>query len=93
VEFEYDLKKNRKNKLKHGVDFETAEKLWQGPSVEFAAKSEYENRFAIIGMLKGKLFTCIYTLRNSRIRIISCRRSREMESNFYEKSIQKTEKR
>ena len=87
MEFEFDAEKSRKNQEKHGIDFEQAKSLWQGPSVEFAARQEYENRFAMIGPLEGKLYTCIFTLRAGRIRIISCRRSRENEVKLYEKSI------
>ena len=85
--FEYDAQKSRLNRLKHGIDFEEAQKLWEGPSVEFAAKSEFENRFAIIGPIEDKLYTCIFTLRQDKIRIISCRRAREKESQLYEKNI------
>ncbi len=85
--FEYDPEKSRTNLRKHGIDFEQAKKLWKGSYVEFSAKSEFENRFTIIGFMKGKLYTCIYTLRENKIRLISCRRSREKEAILYEKSI------
>lgn len=87
MEFEYDTAKSRSNLHKHGIDFETAQKIWAGPYVNFIARAEYENRFAIIGPIQGKLFTCIYTIRGNRIRIISCRRAREKEALLYEKSL------
>ena len=87
--FEYDETKNQSNREKHGIDFIETQELWKGPSVEFAAKGEFENRFAIIGNIKGKLYTCIYTLREDRVRIISCRRSRDKERKLYEQSIKK----
>lgn len=90
MEFEYDPEKDKANQKKHGIDFERAKQLWKGPFVEFAAKQEYENRFAIIGPLEGKFYTCIYTLREERIRIISCRRSRKHEEKLYEKDIKET---
>ncbi len=90
MEFEFDEGKSRANEEKHGINFIQAQKLWEGPSIEFAAKQEYENRFAIIGSLEGKLYTCIYTLRGERIRIISCRRVREKERRLYEANIKKT---
>ncbi|NPA51106.1 MAG: BrnT family toxin, partial [Epsilonproteobacteria bacterium] len=31
MEFEYDEKKSQINKLKHGIDFEEAKKLWMDP--------------------------------------------------------------
>lgn len=90
MDFEYDPKKSQANLEKHGIDFEKAKRLWEGPFVEFAAREEYENRFAIIGPIEGKLYTCIYTLRGDRVRFISCRRSREKEARLYEKSIKGT---
>ncbi|MBL7685070.1 MAG: BrnT family toxin [Deltaproteobacteria bacterium] len=85
--FEYDSKKSEANFKKHGIDFKMAQKIWEGVYVEFAAKSEFENRFAIIGPIKEKLYTCIFTLRGERIRIISCRRSREKEALLYEENV------
>ena len=85
--FEYDPEKSKVNLKKHGIDFEQAQKIWKGSYVEFSAKSEFENRFAMIGFFGDKLYTCIYTLRGNKIRLISCRRSREKEIALYEKSI------
>jgi len=90
VIFEFDEEKSKFNREKHGLDFDKAKQLWKSPYVEFAAKSEYENRFALIGPIGKNLFTCIYTVRAERIRIISCRRSREKEIKLYEKSIKST---
>ncbi len=85
--FEFDGQKSRLNKIKHGVDFHEAQKIWDGPYMEFMAKSDFEHRFAVIGPLDGKLFTCIVTWRNEKIRIISCRRAREKEQKLYEKNF------
>ncbi|MBI4365725.1 MAG: BrnT family toxin [Deltaproteobacteria bacterium] len=90
MEFEFDPGKSKANRIKHGIDFHTAQLLWEGPYVEFAAKQVFENRFALIGPLMGRLYTCIYTIRRNRIRIISCRRAREKESKLYEDQFEKT---
>jgi uncharacterized DUF497 family protein len=87
MKFEYDPKKSQANLTKHGIDFATAQALWEGLSLEFTARSEIENRFAIIGPIENKLYTCIFTIRDECIRIISCRRSREKEAKLYEKTI------
>ena len=89
MDFEFDEGKSRANEKKHGISFVEAQKLWEGPSIEFSARQEYENRFAVIGEIIGKLYTCIYTLRGERIRIISCRRSREKERSHYEENIRR----
>ena len=85
--FEFDIKKSRLNKIKHGIDFNKAQLIWDGPFVEFTAKSEYENRYAVIGPVNKLLHTCIFTLRGQQIRIISCRRSRRQEKEIYEKFV------
>lgn len=87
MEFEFDAHKSQLNRLKHGIDFLQAQKIWEGPYVEFKAKSEFENRFAVIGLIDDKLYTCIVTWRGQNIRIISCRRAREGEQKLYEKNI------
>lgn len=85
MEFEYDPKKSKINKEKHGLDFEEAQALWFDPdSVGFVAKSDDEDRYAIIAKLKKKLWVAFYTPRENRIRIISVRRARTNERTLYE---------
>ena len=74
------------NHFVSGIDFAEATQLWLGKYKEFTAKNEYENRYAIIGKLEAKFYTCIFCIRNDRIRIISCRRSRKKEVMLYEKN-------
>lgn len=85
--FEYDHAKSMANYLKHGVNFEDAKEIWRNAYVEFAARSAFENRYAIIGYIQNKLYTCIFCLREDKIRIISCRRARKGEQLLYEKTI------
>ena len=85
MEFGYDPTKSEKNKDKHGIGFEEAQALWFDPdSVGFVAKSDDEDRFAIIATLKKKLWVAFYTPRENRIRIISVRRARINERKLYE---------
>lgn len=85
MEFEFDLQKSKLNKPKHGIDFEQARELWNDPDcIGFPAKSEDEDRFALLAMLKGKLWVAFYTYRDEKIRIISTRRARTNERNLYE---------
>ncbi len=84
--FEYDTNKSLSNKLKHGIDFEEAKKLWQDENL-LAIPLEFadECRHAYIGAIQDKMWTAITTHRNSVIRIISVRRSRTNEVFEYEK--------
>lgn len=85
MEFEYDPKKSKINKEKHGLDFEEAQALWFDPdSVGFVAKSDDEDRYAIIAKLKKKLWVAFYTPRENRMRIILVRRARTNERTLYE---------
>lgn len=85
MEFEYDENKSNINKEKHGIDFEEAQLLWlDNNRIEIKANSTNEFRMIIIGKIKEKYWSAIITYRQNKIRIISVRRSRKQEVNFYE---------
>lgn len=87
MKFEYNSQKSTINKTKHGLSLEEAKTLWDVPSIEIKAKTIDEPRFMIIGKIKGKFYSCIYTLRGDAIRLISARRSRKSEENIYHEHI------
>lgn len=85
MEFEFDHRKNKHNKEKHGIDFIEAQKLWDDPNrIVIPAKDLSENRFVLIAKIKEKYWSAIFTYRREKIRIISVRRSRENEKEIYE---------
>ena len=85
MEFEWDERKNRRNKNKHGIDFETAMKLWNDKNrIEIQTPFPIEKRSVLIGKFDKKLWSEIFTLRSNAIRIISVRRARKKEAIFYE---------
>ncbi len=84
-QFEYDESKSLTNLDKHGIDFLTAQKLWNDPeALELKAKSDDEERFIVIGLIQGKYWSAVVTYRNGYIRLISVRRSRKQEVLLYE---------
>ncbi|QEY60262.1 BrnT family toxin [Pseudomonas sp. C27(2019)] len=84
-EFEFDEAKSQANLDKHGIDFVAAQELWKDPHLlEIRAKSEDEPRFALIGKVGEKHWSAVVTYREGRIRLISVRRSRKKEVEFYE---------
>lgn len=84
--FEWDPVKNDANKVKHGIDFNTAQELWHDENrIEIRTPHPVENRYIIIGRLKNKHWTAVYAPRGDTIRIISVRRSREKEAALYDK--------
>ena len=87
MEFEFDPKKSKANKTKHGIDLMEAQLLWndseliEGPGISIA-----EERWLAVGVINGKHWTACFTHRGDRIRIIECRRSRKEEKEAYELS-------
>lgn len=90
MEFEYDPEKSRKNLSKHGIDFETAKRLWEGETVELISRNSGndDERRLVMGIIDSKHWTAITTMRDGRTRIISVRRSRSNEEEYYEQQCQ-----
>ena len=87
MEFEFDQAKSEANRLKHGIDFVQAQELWKDLyALQIQAKSDTEPRFALIASMQGKVWSVFFTERNSKIRIISARRSRTNEEDLYHES-------
>ena len=85
MQFEYDPAKSASNKIKHGIDFEEAQLLWNDARMlEAPAKVDGEPRFLVIGLLRGKHWSAICVYRSDRVRIISVRRARRQEVEYYE---------
>jgi uncharacterized DUF497 family protein len=87
MEFEFDPAKSASNKDKHGIDFVEAQALWLDGGLEVVlSKSRIsdEERFLAIGRISGRHWTAICTLRSEAIRIISVRRARREEVEYYE---------
>ncbi len=79
MEFEWDETKREINIEKHGIDFlDVLELFAQKPRVKKSSYPE-ENRFLATGTLNNRKITVVYTIRESRIRIISVRRARKNE--------------
>ncbi|MBT4421614.1 MAG: BrnT family toxin [Candidatus Thioglobus sp.] len=85
MEFEYNHDKSQSNKDKHGIDFIEAQALWDDPDLlEIPAKVVGESRFLVIGKILNKHWSGVITYRGDNIRIISVRRSRIEEVEYYE---------
>lgn len=84
MQFEYDPMKSASNKVKHGIDFEEAQRLWDGPVVRAPSPGNYgEERYTVFGVIDEKNWTAVVTYRGGNIRIISIRRSRKQEVRYY----------
>lgn len=70
--FEFDPKKSASNKIKHGIDFEQAKKLWEDPNrLIIEARTIDEKRFLLIARLDESVWSAVYTNRDKFVRIIS----------------------
>ena len=92
IEFEYDADKSEANWLKHGVSLEEAKLLWIGSGAELPSSYPNETRWLRVGTIADKIFTCIFTYREKKVRMISLRCSREDEVNYYYREMSKNEK-
>lgn len=82
--FEFDKNKSESNKRKHGIDFDTARRLWEDFNrVEIPAKWIDEPRILLIAKLEEEIWAAIFTHRKNTIRIISVRKARNNEKEIY----------
>jgi uncharacterized DUF497 family protein len=85
MEFEFDPQKSDSNKVKHGIDFNEAQELWDDADlIEIPVKASDALRYLVIGKISGKHWSGVITYRGEKIRIISVRRSRKEEVEIYE---------
>jgi uncharacterized DUF497 family protein len=93
LRFEWDERKNRSNRTKHGVWFEVAQSVFDDPNARLfrdPEHSEEEDRFILIGLSSGaRLLVVVHCYRESDsiIRIISVRKATKKEVRFYEEGI------
>lgn len=86
MEFEFGETKSQLNSQKHGIDFLTAQQLWEDlDRLEVPARSNVEPRFSVIGKISQKMWSAVITYREDRIRLISVRRARKEEVTAYDR--------
>jgi hypothetical protein len=94
IRFEWDEAKNRSNKKKHGIDFETAQLIFDDPHcISFVERiSDGEERWHAIGSIENIIMiVVVHTYReevsDEVIRIISARRATRHERKLYAQAI------
>jgi uncharacterized DUF497 family protein len=85
--FEWDDNKERVNRAKHGVSFETAMEVFQDPGLITRQDREVEGerRWQTIGYAKGVLTVAHTAGADEIIRILSARRATPGERKLHEK--------
>jgi hypothetical protein len=90
LEFEWDDRKNRENRRKHGVSFEEAKAVFLDENALLIADpdhSGHEDRFILLGhssSLRMVVVCHCYRRGGDSIRIISARRANAAERKKYE---------
>ena len=85
--FEWDEKKSTGNLKKHGISFEEASLIFEGPTLSWTDdRIDYgEQRTVSIGLIQGVVAVAVvHTDRKGKTRIISARLANRRERKFYD---------
>ena len=91
MDFEWDEDKNRINIAKHGIGFERAARIIDGPTDDrIDDQEDYgEARVISLGVIEDILFlVVVHTDRDGVTRIISARPAKRSERRIYDREIQ-----
>lgn len=86
MDIEFDPAKDELNIAKHGISLGFGAVVFLDDSHLLLASSrpiDGEDRFKLIGMVDGKLYTVIHVCRGNVVRFISVRRSNDGEERLY----------
>jgi uncharacterized DUF497 family protein len=85
MEFEWDEAKADSNRVKHGIDFRVAIEIFDDPRslTVIDPRSYGEERYQVVGIVRGRLLQVVCTMRGDACRIISARRASYRERTTY----------
>ena len=83
--FEWDPKKNECNIIKHGIDFQDAAEVFEGPYLEHVdERFDYgEERLIAFGEMGPHVIAVVYVWRGERRRLVSARRATKAERKAF----------
>lgn len=86
--FEWDEDRAKRNRIKHGLDFEAVRRFEFDTAMSWLADRDIygEERIIAVSALGDNIYTLIYTIRNEAIRVISLRRASQKEMITYVRS-------
>lgn len=90
MKYVFDPAKDAVNQAKHGVSLALAEVLFAGPQVSVADdRFEYgEVRKIAFGLIRDRLFVCVYVDRQMERRVISLRKANKREVKRYGEDLE-----
>lgn len=86
MDIEFDPAKDAANRDKHGVSLAFGAKVFDDAAhliLSSARPVDEEDRFKVIGMVTGRLWTAVYVMRGPAFRFISVRKSNDGETKAY----------
>ena len=93
MEFEWDELKSEACFVQRGFDFAYVLHAFSDPNrlINHDKRWDYgEERYQMLGAIERRVFVVVYTVRGSRIRIISARKANKREVGFYENGTRKS---
>jgi uncharacterized protein len=93
MEFEWDEAKSEVCFDQRGFDFAYVLRAFADPNrlISHDRRWDYgEDRYQLLGAADQRIFHVVYTLRGTRIRIISARKANKREVKFYEDSTRES---
>jgi len=85
MEVEFDPDKDARNRARHGLPLDFgAEVVKAAVTTVLDARFDYgEERFVSFGYVGGRLYVCVFAVREDRLRIISVRKANDREVERY----------
>lgn len=88
VSFEWNVEKDRINRMKHGVSFAEAQYAFLDPNrviaIDHKHSTKRETRCFCFGMVEGRILTVRFTSRKNKIRIFGAGYWREGKKKYEE---------
>lgn len=85
TDYVWDENKRLNNIQKHAIDFVDAVEVFDGNTVTVEDnRLDYgEQRYIVLGLMRGRIIVLVYAERNNSIRIISARKATRYEQLTY----------
>ena len=88
MEFEFDPAKDEANRFKHGLPLSFGKRVFGDPRMTLIPTiriGDEEERWKVVGLVEGKLYTAVHVWRGEVVRFISVRRSNSSEERDYDR--------
>lgn len=86
MDIEFDTAKDAANIAKHGLPLAFGARIFDDANhivLSSIRPIDGEERFKVVGLVDGKLYTAVHVLRGEAVRFISVRRSNDGEERIY----------